>query len=81
MDYQIQITESLQRVATVSADSEIEAIELVRRLYKEEKIVLDSEDFTDANFIVKNQNLKHIINLKKGLCPCSWRQFQTSQRV
>lgn len=66
MDYQIQITESLQRVATVSADSEIEAIELVRRLYKEEKIVLDSEDFTDANFIVKNQNLKHIINLKKG---------------
>ena len=41
MDYQIQITESLQRVATVSADSEIEAIELVRRLYKEEKIVLD----------------------------------------
>lgn len=67
MDYQIQITESLQRVATVSADSEIEAIELVRRLYKEEKIVLDSEDFTDANFIVKNQNLKHIINLKKGI--------------
>ena len=58
MDYQIQITESLQRVATVSADSEIEAIELVRRFYKEEKIVLDSEDFTDANFIVKNQNLK-----------------------
>lgn len=58
MDYQIQITESLQRVATVSADSEIEAVELVRRLYKEEKIVLDSEDFTDANFIVKNQNLK-----------------------
>lgn len=81
MDYQIQITESLQRVATVSADSEIEAIELVRRLYKEEKIVLDSEDFTDANFIVKNQNLKHIINLKKGLCPCLWRLFQTSQRV
>ena len=58
MDYQIQITESLQRVATVSAVSEIEAIELVRRFYKEEKIVLDSEDFTDANFIVKNQNLK-----------------------
>lgn len=58
MDYQIQITESLQRVATVSADSEIEAIELVRRFYKEEKIVLDSEDFTDAKIIVKNQNLK-----------------------
>ena len=57
MDYQIQITESLQRVATVSADSEIEAIELVRLFYKEEKIVLDSEDFTDANFIVKNQIL------------------------
>lgn len=40
MDYQIQITESLQRVATVSADSEIEAIELVRRLYKEERLYL-----------------------------------------
>lgn len=66
MDYQIQITESLQRVATVSADSEIEAIELVRRLYKEEKIVLDSEDFTDANFIVKNQNLKTYYQSEKG---------------
>lgn len=66
MDYQIQITESLQRVATVSADSEIEAIELVRRLYKEEKIVLDSEDFTDTNFIVKNQNLKTYYQSEKG---------------
>ena len=53
MDYQIQITEGLQRVVTVSAASEIEAVELVRQYYKEEKIILDSEDFTDVNFIVK----------------------------
>ena len=40
MDYQIQITESLQRVATVSADSEIEAIELVRRFYNNTLLIL-----------------------------------------
>lgn len=50
MDYQIQITESFQRRETVSASSATEAVKMVRQYYKEEKIVLDSEDFTDVEF-------------------------------
>ena len=31
---------------------------MVRQYYKEEKIVLDSEDFTDVEFTIENQGLK-----------------------
>lgn len=58
MDYQIQITESFQRRETVSASSATEAVKMVRQYYKEEKIVLDSEDFTDVEFTIENQGLK-----------------------
>ena len=51
MDYQIQITESFQRRETVSASSATEAVKMVRQYYKEEKIVLDSEDFTDVAIV------------------------------
>lgn len=47
MEYQIQIKETLEHTETVSADSETEAMELVRKAYNEEKIILDSESFTD----------------------------------
>ena len=52
MEYQIQITESLQRTATVSAASENEAVEIVRHSYKSEEIVLSAEDFSDVDFLV-----------------------------
>ena len=58
MDYQIQITGSLQRGATASAASETEAAEAVRQYHNEEKTILDSEGFTDVSSIVVNQNLK-----------------------
>ena len=54
MEYQIEITESLRRMATVTAASEIEAVDIVRRNYKEEKIILDSEDFNTVQFSVQN---------------------------
>ena len=58
MDYQIQITESLRRIETVSADSETEAVERVRQYYKEEKIVLDAENFVAVDFSVNSQKLQ-----------------------
>lgn len=58
MDYQIQITESLRRIETVSANTETEAVEMVRQYYKEEKIILDSGDFTDVDFTVENHKIK-----------------------
>ena len=57
MDYQIQITESFQRRETVSASSATEAVKMVRQYYKEEKIVLDSEDFTDVEFTIERGGL------------------------
>lgn len=53
MKYRIQVTEKLQHIETVSAASESEAVELVRQLYKEEKIVLGAEHFTGVAFAVK----------------------------
>ena len=55
MEYQIQIKETLEHTETVSADSETEAMELVRKAYNEEKIILDSESFTDVEFAVGNK--------------------------
>lgn len=48
MEYRIQVTEKLQHIETVSAASGTEAVELVRQSYKEEKIVLSSEHFSDV---------------------------------
>ena len=55
MEYQIQIKETLEHTETVSAASETEAMELVRKAYNEEKIILDSESFTDVEFAVGNK--------------------------
>lgn len=48
--YKIEITETLQKLAEIEADSEKEAEQKVRELYKNEEIVLDYNDFKDVNF-------------------------------
>ena len=45
--FEIQITETLQRVVKVEADSEEEAYKIINRKYRNEEIVLDSSDFYD----------------------------------
>lgn len=66
MEYQIQITESLQRFTTVSAASEKEAVELVRQYYKKEQIILGSEDFANVDFAIKSQKPKVYYKSKKN---------------
>lgn len=53
--WNIKYKETLEHTETVSADSETEAMELVRKAYNEEKIILDSESFTDVEFAVGNK--------------------------
>lgn len=66
MEYQIQITESLQRITSVSAASENEAVELVRRCYRDEEIILGSEDFVTVDFTVQNsKNIGTNVSRKK----------------
>lgn len=66
MEYQIQITESLRRLTTVSAASEKEAVELVRQYYKKEQIILGSEDFANVDFSIKSQKPKVYYKSKKN---------------
>ena len=46
-DFNIEITETLQRQIEVSAKDQDEAIDKVRKMYNDGEIVLDSEDFMD----------------------------------
>lgn len=52
-DYKIQITEILQRIVTVSANSPQDAIDEAKEQYRYEGIVLDADDMKgDAEFEV-----------------------------
>ena len=48
--FRIEITETLQRVVEVNASSEKEAINKVMDMYKNEEVVLDSNDFIETDF-------------------------------
>jgi len=47
-DYQIQITETLQKTLIIKANDAIEAKKIAESLYKEEKVVLDSNDYIET---------------------------------
>lgn len=50
--YNIEITEVLQRLIRIEANSKEEAIKLAKGKYQKEEIVLDYNDFVDVN--IKN---------------------------
>lgn len=50
VEYAVEVTETLSRVEYVLAASEEEALDLVRAMYFNEEIVLDSSDYIDTNF-------------------------------
>ena len=50
--YEVTVTETLERVVYVKADSMEDARELVRIQYRREDIVLDAEDFVSVEFEV-----------------------------
>ena len=48
--YDITITETLSRTESRAADSYDEALEIVKDEYRDQKIVLDAEDFQGVEF-------------------------------
>ena len=48
-EFNIEITETLQRIVTIKANNESEAIDKVQELYDDEKIVLDYSDYIDTD--------------------------------
>ena len=50
--YLVEITETLQRQMTVTADSREEAEQKIRERYRNEEIVLNETDYVDTDFHV-----------------------------
>lgn len=48
--YNIEITEVLQRLIKIEANSREEAIKLAKEKYRNEEIILDYNDFKDVDF-------------------------------
>lgn len=48
MKYLIEITETLQKVLEIEADTEKEAILMVKKMYKNEDIILYPKDYIDV---------------------------------
>ena len=47
--FEVEITETLQRIIKVKANSENEAYEIVKEKYDNEEIVLDASDCTEIS--------------------------------
>ena len=52
MKYKIKITETLQRIVEIDSTSKDSALKQARKLYSDEKIILDSGDYTNTNIEV-----------------------------
>lgn len=55
-EYQVEVIETLSRITTVVASSKIEAIKLVEAKYRDEEIVLTSDDWVDTEFLVREED-------------------------
>ena len=53
-EFKVEIKEILSRIVTIKANTEEEAYQKVKQLYKNEEIVLDDNDFLDVEFTVKS---------------------------
>lgn len=49
-EFEVNITETLQKTVTVEAESREEAERMAEDMWRDEDIVLDAEDFTGVEF-------------------------------
>jgi len=54
-EFEIEIKETLSRIIKIKAISENEAFSKVKKMYRDEDIVLDDSDFVETEFI-KNED-------------------------
>ncbi|MCC3345837.1 DpnD/PcfM family protein [Psychrobacter sanguinis] len=50
--YCVEVTETLSKLVKISASSEEQALSLVKQAYRQESIVLTSEDYLETNFLL-----------------------------
>lgn len=53
MKYKVNVEELLSRIVEVEADSDEEAEDKVREMYRNEEIVLDASDFQSVEYFVQ----------------------------
>lgn len=59
--YLVEVTETLQKQITITANSREEAEQKVRNKYKNEEIVLDESDYIDTEFtVLKEKRIRDI---------------------
>lgn len=57
--YLVEITETLQKQITISANSREEAEQKIRERYKDEDIVLNEKDYVNTDFhVIKETKIK-----------------------
>ncbi len=56
--FKIEVKETLSRIIEINANSINEALENVQKIYKNEEIILDNDDFVEVDFInhIDSQN-------------------------
>lgn len=50
--YCVEVRETLSKLVKISASSEEQALSLVKQAYRQESIVLTSEDYLQTNFLL-----------------------------
>lgn len=48
--YKVEITETLQKIIEIEADSKTDALYKVKEMYRDEEVILDANDFVDLDF-------------------------------
>ena len=51
--YRIEVTEYLSRIVETEAENENDAVEMVRQMYRNCDLVLDSSDYVETEISVK----------------------------
>lgn len=64
--FSISIQEILEREVVIEAENKRDAMDKIKQMYKDEEIVLDSEDFSYERFILNGEVVDGEIAWDKG---------------
>ena len=71
-EFEVTVTETLQRTVTVEADSKDDAIQMVEDMYRDSEIILDSEDYAGVEYSsnegkeIEKENTMEVLLVKPG---------------
>lgn len=69
-EYEVTITETLQKTVSIEAESREEAERLIEDMWKDSEIILDSDDFFDVSYTagkeIEKENTMEVLLVKPG---------------